>query len=94
MTDNPNHHDQLIALKRIEGQVRGLQKMIEDKRYCIDIMTQISAVTGALLKVQDNILDKHLNMCVNNALTGKSLAEKKEKIKEVISVIKKFRKCY
>lgn len=92
MKDNPNHYNQLTALKRIEGQVRGLQKMIEDRRYCVDIMTQISSVVGALLRVQDNILDKHMQMCLSTALKGKTDAEKKIKISEVLAIIRKFRK--
>ncbi len=93
MKNNPCHSDQLNALKRIEGQVRGLQKMVEEKRYCVDIMTQISSVVGALLRVQDNVLDKHLHMCVTETLKGKSEAEKKTKINEIIGLIKKHRKC-
>jgi len=93
MKNNPCHQDQAVALKRIEGQIRGLQKMIEEKRYCVDIMTQISSVVGALLRVQDNVLEKHLRICVADALKGKSKAEKKIKINEVIGLIKKFRKC-
>jgi CsoR family transcriptional regulator, copper-sensing transcriptional repressor len=92
MKDTPNHNDQLVALKRIEGQVRGLEKMIEEKRYCVDIMTQISSVVGALLRVQDNILDKHMQMCVTTALKGKSEEEKLSKINEILTLIKKFRK--
>ena len=94
MKDNPSHDNQLIALKRIEGQTRGLQKMIEEKRYCVDIMTQISSVVGALLKVQENILDKHIQMCVVDALKGKSAAEKEIKIKEILAVLKKVRKNF
>lgn len=86
------HEEQIVFLKRIEGQIRGLQKMIEEKRYCVDIMTQISSVVGALLRVQDNVLEKHFHMCVTNALKGKSDAEKKIKINEIIALIKKFRK--
>lgn len=92
MKKNPEHQDQLVALKRIEGQVRGIRKMISEKRYCVDIMTQTSSVVGALLRVQDNILEKHLNMCVTGALKGRSDQEKKTKINEIIALIKKFRK--
>ena len=92
MKKNPCHNDQITALRRIEGQVKGLQRMIGEKRYCVDIMTQISSVVGALLRVQDNVLDKHLHMCVTDALKGKSDAEKKAKMNEIIGLIKKFRK--
>jgi len=86
------HSEQLVALRRIEGQVRGVQKMIEEKRYCVDILTQLSSVGGALLKVQDNILQRHLKGCVTNALKGRSESEKQKKIDEIIGLLKRFRK--
>ncbi len=92
MKKNPCHDDQLVALRRIEGQVRGVQKMVEEKRYCVDIMTIISSVVGALLRVQDKILEKHLNMCVTNAMAGNSEIEKQKKIEEILALVKKFRK--
>jgi len=92
MTPNPSHSNNLVALKRIEGQVRGLQKMIEEKRYCVDILTQITSVNGALLRVQDKILETHMNCCLNNALKGKSEAERQKKINEMFGLLKKFRK--
>ena len=92
MKDHPSHKAEVVALKRIEGQVRGLQKMIEDKRYCVDILTQIASVMGALLRVQDNILEKHLHMCVTSALKGTSETEKQKKINEMLIMIKKFRR--
>ncbi len=92
MKDSLCHKEELASLKRIEGQVRGLQKMIEDNRYCVDILTQITSVSGALRRVQDNILGRHLNACVADTLKGTSEIEKKTKIDEVITLIKKFRK--
>lgn len=89
---NPSHNEKLVALRRIEGQVRGLQKMIEEKRYCVDILTQITSVNGALLRVQDKILETHMNSCLNHALKGKSEAERKKKINEMFVLLKKFRK--
>lgn len=59
-------------LKRIEGQVRGLQRMIESDQYCIDILTQISAITSALENVGLSLLDEHLKHCVAGAVTGAS----------------------
>ena len=94
MKKNPYHSEQLVALRRIEGQIKGLQRMIDEKRYCIDIMTQINSAVGALLRVQDSILEKHLDMCVTDALKGKSDSEKNIKINEIIAMIKKFRKSF
>ncbi len=82
----------LDALRRIEGQVRGIQKMIEDKRYCVDILTQLSAVSSAVGRVQSDILEKHLDTCVKTAFEGKSEPEKKKKIEEVLKLLKTFRK--
>ena len=57
-------------LRRIEGQVRGIQRMVDDDSYCIDVLTQISAVTSALQAVALNLLDGHLTHCVAEALAG------------------------
>jgi len=59
--------DYLKRLRRIEGQARGLQKMVEDEKYCIDILTQVSAMTKALQSVALGLLDEHLNHCVVDA---------------------------
>src|SRR5215213_2982873 len=62
--------DYLKRLRRIEGQVRGLQRMIEEDTYCIDILTQVSAVTKALQSVAVGLLDQHVRHCVTNAVTN------------------------
>ena len=62
--------DYLKRLRRIEGQVRGLQKMVEDDKYCIDILTQVSAVTKALQAVALGLLEDHLGHCVTQAVAG------------------------
>jgi DNA-binding FrmR family transcriptional regulator len=85
------HQEQLDFLRKIEGQVRGIQKMIEEKRYCIDIITQIQSVIGALSKVEQDIFKKHINGCVASSLKGKSEIEREKKISEVIDLISKFR---
>lgn len=89
---NPDHKNNLDALRRIEGQIRGIQKMIDGKRYCVDILTQLSAVSNAIGRVQDNILSKHLNSCVKKAMQGTSEATKDKKIEEVIKLLKTFRR--
>jgi len=86
------HEEQVKFLKRIEGQIRGIQHMIEEKRYCIDIITQIRSIMGALNRVEDEIFKKHVEGCVVGALKGKSEIEKLKKIKEVVDIIAKFRK--
>ena len=86
------HKENLMALKRAAGQVRGIQKMIEDKKYCIDIIIQIHAVIHALYRVGEKIFAKHLEHCVKDAFMGKSKKAKSDKINEVIEVMKKLHK--
>ena len=74
----PNKEDYLKRLRRIEGQIRGLQKMVEDDKYCIDILTQVSAATRALQSVALGLLEDHLGHCVAQAVTeGGEIAEQK-----------------
>ncbi|GAB2495107.1 metal-sensitive transcriptional regulator [Luteococcus sediminum] len=76
----------LKRLKRIEGQARGLQKMVDEEKYCIDILTQISAMTSALESVALGLLDEHLNHCVRHAAEeGGAVAD--EKIHEASQAI-------
>ena len=81
-------------LKRIEGQVRGVQKMVDEGRYCVDILTQIDAITSALARVQDQVLEAHLNHCVTAALEGSDDVERREKVDEVVDLLKKFRRSH
>ncbi|MDN5006043.1 metal-sensitive transcriptional regulator [Bradyrhizobium sp. GCM10027634] len=74
-------------LGRIEGQVRGLQKMVEEDRYCIDIVTQISAVRAALRRVEEEILKDHVAHCVEHAIASGDKADQREKIAELMAVI-------
>ena len=77
-------------LHRIEGQVRGIERMVEDDRYCIDILTQISAVTTALESVAFRILDDHVNHCVAGALASGDPAEAGAKSKELLEAVHRF----
>ncbi|MCM3441503.1 metal-sensing transcriptional repressor (plasmid) [Metabacillus halosaccharovorans] len=82
--------DQLITrLKRIEGQVRGIQNMIENERYCIDILTQISAINAAMNKVGLHLLEKHTQHCVSDAIRD---GDGEEAIQELMEVFKRFSK--
>jgi len=74
-------------LGRIEGQVRGLSKMVEEDRYCIDIVTQISAVRAALRRVEEEVLRDHVAHCVGHAIASGNKAEQREKITELMEVI-------
>ncbi len=86
------HEEELVRLRRIEGQIRGLQRMIEEKRYCIDILTQISSVMGALKSVEENILERHLKGCVHHSFSKGSKEDRSKKIEEIIEVLRKFRR--
>jgi CsoR family transcriptional regulator, copper-sensing transcriptional repressor len=77
-------------LHRIEGQVRGVEKMVEQDRYCIDIITQISAVTTALEAVAFKILDEHVNHCVAGALASGDERVAAEKSRELLEAVHRF----
>jgi CsoR family transcriptional regulator, copper-sensing transcriptional repressor len=74
-------------LSRIEGQVRGLSKMVDEDRYCIDIVTQISAVRAALRRVEEEVLRDHVAHCVEHAITSGNKTDQREKIAELMAVI-------
>ena len=92
----PGYHadkDALIKrLHRIEGQVRGLEKMVEDDRYCIDVITQISAVTTALDSLAFRILDQHVQHCVADALASGDESAAAEKSRELLDAAHRFAK--
>jgi len=92
MKKHPSHEDNLVALRRIEGQVRGVQRMIEERKYCVDILNQIYAVKGALARVEEKILEKHFRSCVTGAVKGSSEKEKQQKMDEIFKLIHQARK--
>ena len=77
-------------LHRIEGQVRGIERMVDDDRYCIDILTQISAVNTALESLAFKLLDDHVNHCVADALASGDPKEASEKSKELLTAVQRF----
>ena len=86
------HQEQLGYLRKIEGQVRGVERMIEEKRYCVDILIQLHSIVGAILRVEDEIFKKHMDSCVVGALKGGSGSERLKKIDEIVKLISRFRK--
>jgi CsoR family transcriptional regulator, copper-sensing transcriptional repressor len=74
-------------LCRIEGQVRGLSKMVDEDRYCIDIVTQISAVRAALRRVEEEVLRDHVAHCVEHAISSGNKTDQRQKIAELMDVI-------
>lgn len=77
----------LRRLRRIEGQVRGLIRMVEEDRYCIDVVTQISAARAALRKVEEEVLHDHVAHCVENAIASGNKAEQRRKVAELMEVL-------
>jgi DNA-binding FrmR family transcriptional regulator len=77
-------------LRRIEGQVQGLQRMIDADAYCVDVLLQISAVQGALDQVQKLLLGRHIESCVADALRSGSKSERQQKVDELLEVFSRF----
>jgi DNA-binding FrmR family transcriptional regulator len=92
----PGYHDDKAAivkrLHRIEGQVRGIERMVEDDRYCIDVLTQIAAVTTALESVGLKLLEDHVVHCVAGALASGDPAEAASKSEELLAAVQRFTK--
>ena len=84
---HPSHKKQLPSLKRIEGQIRGISKMIEEDRYCIDILNQIKAVRNALSTVEGKVLKSHLRSCIKAALKDDKHLD--IKVEELINTLKR-----
>jgi DNA-binding FrmR family transcriptional regulator len=91
MREHGYDKDALIKrLHRIEGQVRGIERMVEDDRYCIDVLTQIAAVTTALESLAFRVLDDHVNHCVSGALASGDTEEAAVKSKELLEAVHRF----
>ncbi len=88
MSHHPDHTDNLVALRRIEGQIRGVHQMIEEKRYCMDIVNQIKAIKSGLRRVESKVLEKHLRSCITQAMNKKDM---EEKITELVNVFKQIK---
>jgi DNA-binding FrmR family transcriptional regulator len=74
-------------LNRIEGQVRGVARMVEEDRYCIDVMTQLAAIRAAVRRVEEEVLRDHVAHCVEHAISSGDAAEQRRKIAEIIDVM-------
>ena len=79
----------LKRLGRIEGQVRGLARMVEEDRYCIDVVTQISAVRAALRRLEEEVLRDHVAHCVEHAITAGNKSDQRRKVAELMDVIER-----
>ena len=81
-----DHNGSINRLKTIEGHVRGIQRMLDENAYCIDIIRQIQAVQAALNKVSKQVLEGHLNSCLITAIRGENLEEREQVLKEITDV--------
>ncbi len=86
---HPGHESQLGRLNRIEGQVKGIKKMITEQRYCVDILTQLKAVKSAIHKVEQGILAAHIQGCLKNAVSSGDDLSVQGKIDEVMALLEK-----
>ena len=88
--DHARHMGQLDRLRRIEGQVGGLVRMVEEERYCVDILTQVRAARAALRRVEESVLREHVEHCVAQAIRSGSPVEQKAKVDELLDVVGRF----
>lgn len=86
----PRHKDCLRRLSRIEGQVRGVNKMIQDERYCIDILTQLRAIKAALSKVESEVLKDHADHCIAEAIHSGDAEEQRQKFGELVDLFNRY----
>ncbi|MBX9840364.1 MAG: metal-sensitive transcriptional regulator [Xanthobacteraceae bacterium] len=82
----------LKRLQRIEGQVRGLSRMVEEDRYCIDVVTQLSAARAALRAVEEEVLRDHAGHCIEHAIASGNKAEQRRKVAELMDVLSRSAK--
>jgi len=84
------HTGQLQRLRRIEGQVRGLVRMVEEERYCVDILTQLRAARAALKRVEESVLRDHVEHCVAQAIRSGDASQQRVKVDELLGVLGRF----
>jgi len=80
----------LGRLRRIEGQVQGIQRMVEEEKYCVDILLQLTAVQGAVEQVQRLLLGRHIESCVADAIRSGSTRDRQKKVDELLEVFSRF----
>ena len=90
MMDPDTKHRALTRLRRIQGQVQGIQRMLEEDKYCVDIMLQLSAVQGALEQVSKLLMHRHIESCVTDSLKTGSDRDRAKKIEELIEVFSRY----
>lgn len=87
---HPNHSGNIKKLNRVIGQLEGIKRMIGDRRYCPDILTQTRAAAAALKNVEVSIFESHLSHCVTDAMNSRSAEKASSKIEELVNIVKRF----
>lgn len=90
MEEHPSHRDQLQRLKRARGQIDGVAKMINEGRYCVDILTQLRAARSALRAVEDGVLRTHVQHCIQDELVRGHTEKPNERIDELIDILTRY----
>ena len=86
---HPSHREDLVRLRRIKGQLEGVERMIEEKRYCMDIVTQIRSIMAALRSTEGLVMERHLRHCVQDAINANDERQTEEKINELLTLFHK-----
>lgn len=84
-----NHSEDIVRLKRIRGQIEGVERMILESRYCLDIVTQMRSITAALKSVETLVMERHIRHCVSDAISAPEPRKTEEKINELVTLFKK-----
>ena len=92
MMDEKKKNNLATRLNRIEGQVRGIRRMVEEDRYCIDILTQTRSIVAGIRKVENLIIENHLNTCVADAMRGGDEHDRRDKVDEIMEVLAEMRR--
>jgi DNA-binding FrmR family transcriptional regulator len=90
MMDEDSKAKALGRLRRIEGQVQGIQRMLEQDKYCVDVLLQLTAVQGAVEQVQKLVLGQHIATCVGDAMRSGNARERQRKVDELLDVFARF----
>ena len=92
MTNDAAKKEVIKRLNKIEGQIRGIVKMVESNRYCIDVLIQTRAIVSAIRKVEDIVMNRHLKTCVAESFRSNNREESDEKIAEIMDILSRFRR--
>ncbi|CEK09656.1 metal-sensitive transcriptional regulator [Legionella hackeliae] len=90
MSNHPTHAKELSRINRVLGQLEGIKRMIEEKRYCVDIMTQLRASRNALKTIELSVLETHLGHCLTEACQSNDEQRKSEQLREIINLLQKY----